>query len=182
MTEARWLSDREQAVWRRFIHATGKFYEELERQLQRDSNIPHTYYTILVELSEAPNRTMRMSDLADECRSSRSRLSHAVARLESVGWVTRQGCPSDKRGSYAVLTDAGFAAIADAAPGHVEWVRRHLFDVLTDEQLGQLDRICAAIENRIDREPDGQIGGQIGGGIDGRIDTGTDCGTDRQVS
>ncbi|HWE91884.1 MAG TPA: MarR family transcriptional regulator [Pseudonocardiaceae bacterium] len=169
MTEVRWLSDREQAVWRRFIYATGKFYEELERQLQRDSNMPHTYYTILVALSESDNRTMRMSDLADECRSSRSRLSHAVAKLEAAGWVTRRGCPSDKRGSYAVLTDAGFAAIDDAAPGHVEWVRQHLFDVLTEEQLDQLERICGAIENRIDGDADNRMERQLASGADRQV-------------
>ncbi|HEX7662705.1 MAG TPA: MarR family transcriptional regulator [Pseudonocardiaceae bacterium] len=150
MVKARWLTSREQAVWRRFIYATGKFFEELERELQRDSNMPMTYYTILVELSEAPNRTMRMSDLAERCRSSRSKLSHAVARLEATGWIRREGCPSDKRGAYAVLTDAGFTALENAAPGHVNMVRKHLFDVLTEEQLDQLEQICLAIEKGLD--------------------------------
>lgn len=161
MADARWLTEREQAVWRRFIYATSKFNEALERQLQRDSNMPQTYYTILVELSEAPDRTMRMSDLADRCRSSRSRLSHAVARLETAGWVTRKGCPSDKRGSYAVLTDVGFAAIEEAAPGHVEMVRRNFFDVLTDEQLDQLEEICTVIEKGLDNSVDSAVGHPI---------------------
>jgi DNA-binding MarR family transcriptional regulator len=88
-----------------------------------------------------------MNQLADLCQSSRSRLSHAVSRLEEAGWVRREACPTDKRGAEAVMTDAGYAAIEAAAPGHVEAVRRHLFDVLTDEQVRQLGEISAAIRD-----------------------------------
>jgi DNA-binding MarR family transcriptional regulator len=80
-------------------------------------------------------------------QSSRSRLSHAVSRLEEAGWVERRACPTDKRGALAVLTTAGFAALEAAAPGHVEAVRRHLFDVLTAEQVTELGRISAAIRD-----------------------------------
>ena len=109
--------------------------------------MPHTYYEILVALSEAPGRTLRMNQLADLCQSSRSRLSHAVSRLEEAGWVRREACPTDKRGALAVLTDKGFAALEAAAPGHVEGVRRHVFDVLTPEQVAELGRISAAIRD-----------------------------------
>ena len=81
--------------------------------------------------------------------SSRSRLSHAVSRLEEKGWVRRETCATDRRGQLAVLTDAGFAALAAAAPRHVEGVRTHLFDVLTAEQVGQLGEICAAVTNHL---------------------------------
>ncbi|HEU5472877.1 MAG TPA: MarR family transcriptional regulator [Actinophytocola sp.] len=145
MGVTRWLDDSEQEIWRAFVTAVEGLTDHFDRQLQRDSAMPYTYYEILVALSEAPNRTLRMSELAGARGSSRSRLSHAVARLEEVGWVTRRTCPTDKRGSYAVLTDAGFAALAAAAPGHVTAVRERLFDQLTPEQVSALGEISKAI-------------------------------------
>jgi DNA-binding MarR family transcriptional regulator len=147
MAETRWLSQDEQCTWRAFLTAMRLLTDQLDRELQRDANMPHTYYEILVALSEAPGRRLRMNQLADLCQSSRSRLSHAVSRLEEAGWVRREACPTDKRGAEAVLTDAGFAAIEAAAPGHVEGVRRHLFDVLTEEQIRQLGEISASIRD-----------------------------------
>jgi DNA-binding MarR family transcriptional regulator len=146
MTEVRWLDTREQTIWRGFLGATGSFMEHLDRQMQRDSGIPLAYFEILAVLSEMPDRSLRMSELAAMCRSSRSRLSHAVSRLEEAGLVSRRACESDKRGQFAELTDAGFDVLVKAAPGHVNTVRQHLFDVLTVEQLEQLDKITAAIK------------------------------------
>jgi DNA-binding MarR family transcriptional regulator len=143
--DTRWLDEGEQEIWRAFIRATEGLTEHFDRQLQRDSGMPYTYYEILVALSEAPGRTLRMSTLAGARGSSRSRLSHAVARLEEVGWVQRRTCPTDKRGSFAVLTDAGFAALEEAAPGHVTAVREKLFDALTPEQLNMLGQISKAV-------------------------------------
>ena len=145
MSETRWLDEGEQEIWRAFIRATEGLTEHFDRQLQRDSQMPYTYYEILVALSEAPGRTLRMSTLAGARGSSRSRLSHAVARLEEVGWVERRTCPTDKRGSFAVLTDAGFAALEAAAPGHVTAVREKLFDTLSAEQIAMLGQISKAI-------------------------------------
>ncbi len=145
MAEARWLTKEQQRVWRSYLAATRMLDSEIERQLQRDSGMPATYYEIMVSLSEAPDRTLRMSELAERNRFSRSRLSHAVSRMEAEGWIERRECPSDKRGSFAVLTEDGFAALAAAAPGHVEQVRTLLFDVLTDEQIQQLGEICATV-------------------------------------
>ena len=144
----RWLSPDEQRAWRAFLTATHALFEGLDRQLQRDSAIPHGYYEILVRLSEAPDRTLRMSQLAERSQSSRSRLSHAVARLEELGWVQRRECPTDRRGQLAVLTDTGFAALEAAAPGHVEAVRAMLLDALTPEQVDQLRVISEAIAAR----------------------------------
>ncbi|MDQ2586507.1 MarR family winged helix-turn-helix transcriptional regulator [Saccharothrix yanglingensis] len=146
MSDVRWLSAEEQQVWRAFMTAVTKFTEHLDRQLQRDSGMPMAYYEILVALSEAPDRAMRMSELAAVCLSSRSRLSHAVARLEKEGWVERRACASDRRGSIATLTDEGFAVLREAAPGHVAAVREHLFDVLTPEQLRALASISRAVD------------------------------------
>ncbi len=139
----------EQRTWRSFLTANQLLFEQLDHELQRDANIPHGYYEILVRLSEAPDRTLRMSQLAERSQSSRSRISHAVARLEEVGWVRRETCATDRRGSLAVLTEKGFSALAAAAPGHVEGVRRHLFDGLSAEQVGQLRAISEAVADRL---------------------------------
>ncbi|SCG50125.1 DNA-binding transcriptional regulator, MarR family [Micromonospora siamensis] len=141
----RWLDADEQQTWRAFLASSRALMETLDRELQRDAGMPHAYYEILVRLSEAPGRSMRMSDLADATGSSRSRLSHAAGRLEAAGWVRREECPSDRRGQLAVLTDDGFAALAAAAPGHVEGVRRHLFDALSPAQVDQLRRISETL-------------------------------------
>lgn len=145
MPETRWLTADEQRTWRAFLAANHVLFETLDRQLQRDAGIPHAYYEILVRLSEAEGRALRMSHLADRSQYSRSRLSHAVARLESAGWVRRAEYPGDRRGQVAQLTDEGFAALAAAAPGHVEAVRRMLFDPLAPHQIQQLRCISEAI-------------------------------------
>jgi DNA-binding MarR family transcriptional regulator len=148
MAETRWLTAEEQRTWRAFLDATQLLFSSVEGQLQRESGIPHGYYEILVRLSEAPDRALRMSQLAEASVSSKSRLSHAVARLEERGWVERLDCPTDRRGQVARLTDAGFKALESAAPSHVDQVRRTLFDVLTAEQVMQLEAISTAIAGR----------------------------------
>ncbi len=144
--ETRWLSADEQLAWRTFLNACSTLFGAVEGQLLHDSGIPHGYYEILVRLSEAPGHALRMTQLADASTSSKSRLSHAVARLEERGWVERMLCPTDRRGQIARLTDAGMAALEAAAPGHVEQVRASMFDKLTPEQVQQLQAIMAAIE------------------------------------
>ncbi len=134
----RWLDAEEQKTWRAWLYSTQLLQERLDRELTRTTGISHAYYEILVQLSEAPDRRMRMSRLADRSLSSRSRLSHAVSRLEERGWVAREVCTEDGRGQLAVLTDAGFAALEAAAPVHVTSVRTHLFDQLTPEQVAAM--------------------------------------------
>ena len=136
--EPRWLDADEQKAWRAWLYSTQLLTERLNAELQHDTGIPHAYYEILVQLSETPDRMMRMSELADRCLSSRSRLSHAVSRLEERGWIRRQVCEEDGRGQLAVLTDEGFAALEAAAPVHVESVRQHLFDQLSPEQVAAM--------------------------------------------
>lgn len=145
MDDTRWLSEDEQRTWRSFLTASRLLFDRIERQLQHDAGLPHAYYEILVRLSEAPGRSLRMSQLASSSLSSRSRLSHAVARLEESGWVRRSPCPSDRRGLIAELTDEGWARLEAAAPGHVEEVRSSLFDHLTVEQLAALREISDAL-------------------------------------
>ena len=134
----RWLDAEEQKAWRAWLYSAQLLMDRLDRELTHATGISHAYYEVLVALSEAPGRAMRMSELADRCLSSRSRLSHAVSRLEERGWVRRQVCESDGRGQLAVLTDDGFAALEAAAPVHVESVRTHLFDQLSPAQVAAM--------------------------------------------
>jgi DNA-binding MarR family transcriptional regulator len=152
MSTTRWLDDEEQRTWRSFLAASELVANALDAQLQRESGMPHAYYIVLAMLSEAPSRTLRMSELASQVNSSQSRLSHAVARLEERGWVRRERCASDKRGNFAVLTDEGYDVLVAAAPGHVEAVRRNLFDQLTADQVRQLGEICSAVLTTLDPE------------------------------
>lgn len=153
MADIRWLDEEEQRTWRSFLTASRLFFDRVERQLQHDAGLPHAYYEILVRLSEAPDRMLRMSRLASTSLSSRSRLSHAVARLEEAGWVRRRPCPSDRRGSLAELTDAGLARLEAAAPGHVEEVRTLLFDRLTREQQAALRDISDTLTAHLAETP-----------------------------
>ncbi|HUY85786.1 MAG TPA: MarR family transcriptional regulator [Acidimicrobiales bacterium] len=141
-TATRWLTDSEQEVWRSLLGVTRLLFSQCDRELLEESGIPIGYYPILVLLSEAPDRAMRMSDLAEATKSLPSSISHAVGKLEADGWVERRHCSEDRRVWFAALTDVGFAALERAAPLHVESVRKHLFDLLTREQVDQLDTIC----------------------------------------
>ena len=134
----RWLDADEQRAWRAWLYSWMLLDDRLDRELTRQTGISHAYYEILVQLSETEGRQLRMSELAERCLSSRSRLSHAVSRLEERGWVRRQVCAEDGRGQLAVLTDEGFAALEAAAPIHVESVRSHLFDQLSPAQVAAM--------------------------------------------
>ena len=143
--ELNWLTPLEQQAWQGFLHSNRSVFAALESQLQTDSGIPLAYYAILVRLSEALDRTLRMGELASQLNASPSSISHASTRLESKGWILRQNVPHDRRAQLAVLTDAGADALAAAAPGHINAVRDHLIDRLTEEQLHQLIAIGQAI-------------------------------------
>jgi DNA-binding MarR family transcriptional regulator len=145
MAEPRWLDSKEQQAWRAFIAAQRVVNGRIEQQLQRDAGMPHTYFEILVRLADAADGRLRMSELAVATLGSRSRLSHAVNRLEKVGWVRREGIESDRRGQVAILTDEGRQKLKETAPGHVETVRQAVFDALTAEQVEQLPNICATL-------------------------------------
>jgi DNA-binding MarR family transcriptional regulator len=146
----RWLDDDEQRTWRAFLTTSELLYGALDRQLQRDAGITHASYVALAMLSEAPGRSLRMSELTARANSSPSRLSHAIARLEERGWVRRERAAQDGRGSVAVLTDAGWDMLVRTAPGHVGAVREHLFDRLSAEQVKVLGEICATVLDGLD--------------------------------
>ncbi|MFD7610975.1 MarR family winged helix-turn-helix transcriptional regulator [Streptomyces sp. NPDC059828] len=151
--DPRWLSPDEQRMWRSYLHATRLLEDSLDRQLQRDAGMPHIYYGLLVQLSEAPRRRMRMTELAKDAKITRSRLSHAIARMEGNGWVRREDCASDRRGQHACLTDEGYEVLRKAAPGHVAAVRQAIFDRLTPDQVRQLGEITRIMTDGL--QPDG---------------------------
>lgn len=136
--DVRWLDDDEQLTWRTFLSTMQLLMDRFDRQLQHDSGIVLTYYEMLVRLSEAPDRSLRMSELAESSLSSRSRVSHAVARMEESGWIRRRSCPTDRRGQLAELTDEGMRVLREAAPGHATTVQEVLFDGLSPEQQAAL--------------------------------------------
>jgi DNA-binding MarR family transcriptional regulator len=139
--QPRWLSPEQLATWMKFSVVLVRLPQELDAQLQRDAGLSWFEYLVLAGLSEAPDRTMRMSRLAVLANGSLSRLSHGVKRLESRGWVVRRPCPDDGRFTNATLTEAGWEKVVATAPGHVAAVRRFVVDVLDGEQLADLDRV-----------------------------------------
>ena len=153
VSETRWLSAQEQRAWRGYLTLVRLVSDAVESQLGREADIPHAYYEILVMLSESPDRRLRMRDLAEMCLSSKSRLSHAVARLQERGWVRRVPSTDDRRSQIAELTDTGYAALVAAAPGHVAAVRATLVDALSPEQLVALDGIATSVVENLGRRP-----------------------------
>ena len=148
-SEVRWLTHEQQEHWRAFLVGTARLNDALGRQLERDSDLSLSEYEVLVRLSEAPDRTLRMSLLADELAHSRSRVTHTVRRLEAAGLVRRRACVGDGRGVNCTMTDEGYARLEAAAPGHVRAVRANLVDVLTDEQLRALGEAMAAVRDAL---------------------------------
>jgi DNA-binding MarR family transcriptional regulator len=146
----KWLDDEQQRTWRAWLTVAEMLPRALDTQLQRDAGITHAAYVVLAMLSEAPNRSRRMSDLAHRANQSQSRLSHTVARLEERGWVRRERSAEDGRGNLAVLTDAGWDVVRAVAPGHVQAVRESFFCPLTDEQSRVLGEAMQAIAERLD--------------------------------
>ncbi|MER6540577.1 MarR family winged helix-turn-helix transcriptional regulator [Streptomyces sp. 900105755] len=146
----RWLTPKEQRAWRAYMAATHLLEDAIDRQLQQDAGMPHLYYGILANLSEAPERRLRMTDLAEKSKITRSRLTYAVTRLEKDGLIRREDCQWDKRSSFAILTDEGMAVLERTAPGHVETVRAAVFDHLSAEQVEQLEGISSAIARALE--------------------------------
>jgi DNA-binding MarR family transcriptional regulator len=146
----KWLTAKEQQAWRRLAAVTMLLPAALESQLQRDADITHFGYWVMAMLSESPDRSLRMSELALMANGSQSRLSHLISRLEAKGWVRRERVGTDGRGYQAVLTDDGYAKVLATAPGHVDEVQSLVFAALTPEQVAQLDEICSAILARLE--------------------------------
>ena len=144
-TAPRWLNPAEMKAWRSYIIASRRLLEALDNDLEgHDLSIPD--YEILAQLSDAPDRRMRMSELASITLLSRSRLSHRIKVMEKAGWVKREACPTDKRGFFAVMTAKGWKAIVAAAPEHVASVRSRFLDHLSAEDQKVLSEIFLRVE------------------------------------
>nr|WP_235681304.1 MarR family transcriptional regulator [Tomitella gaofuii] len=149
--EPRWLDAEELEAWVQVAMLMMHLPGELDAQLLRDSHLTHFEYEVLSRLSEAQERSLRMSTLATLAGGSLSRLSHVVKRLQDRGWVERHPCPEDRRVTFACLTDAGYDVVVQAAPGYVENVRRLVVDKLTRAQLGELIGIGRRLNDTIER-------------------------------
>ncbi|KPI28565.1 transcriptional regulator, MarR family [Actinobacteria bacterium OV320] len=144
-TTPRWLNADERRAWLAYIDFSTLLADHLNRQLRRDAGMTHADYSVLAYLSAAPDRTLGMSELAQRLKITRSRLTHAVNRLREAGLVDRREDPGDGRGQLAFLTEQGGSLLEEIAPGHVEAVRRAVFDALTPEQVRQFADIGEAI-------------------------------------
>jgi DNA-binding MarR family transcriptional regulator len=147
---ARWLTEAELDSWLSVVRLITWLPWSIDQQLRRDSDLAIVEYQVLAMLSQSPERTLRMSSLAEVTNSSLSRLSHLVKRLEERGLVRREPDPADGRFTNAILTDQGFRTLAAAAPGHVAHVRSLVIDVLSPEQLRRLGLAADRIMSRID--------------------------------
>lgn len=143
--DVRWLTTEEQRAWRAYRDGTARLLDVLAHELEQETGLSLGEYEVLVRLSEAPGRTLRMSELAGELAHSRSRLTHTVRRMESAGLVERAPCAEDARGVNCIMTEAGWTRLVAAAPSHVESVRDHLVDVLSSEQLRALGEAMAVV-------------------------------------
>jgi DNA-binding MarR family transcriptional regulator len=146
---SRWLTDDEQRAWRGLLQMTSQLNARMNRQLQDDSGVSLADYDVLVALSEAPEGRLRVFEIAGALAWEQSRVSHQIARMQRRGLVARQECLADARGAFAVLTDAGRAAIERAAPAHVETVRELVFDGLSRDQLAALTAITSRVLDRL---------------------------------
>ena len=150
-----WLSNEQQQAWRSYLLATTLLTDRLDRDLRAKHDVSLPEYEILVRLSESPDRSLRMAELADSVKNSRSRITHTIARMERSGLVMRQQCPSDGRGVVASLTDEGWATLNRAAPDHVASVRAALISVVSDDDFMAIGRAFAAVaEGLEDGDPD----------------------------
>jgi DNA-binding MarR family transcriptional regulator len=161
---SQWLADDEQRAWRGLVQMTSRLDARLNRELQQSSGLSLADYDVLVLLTEAPGGRLRMFELVDELQWEQSRLSHHVARMQRRGLVAREECTTDKRGAFVVLTDAGRDAIEKAAPGHVDTVRRLVFDGLSGEQVAMLETFVGRVLSRLaPTEEAAPAGGRVHG-------------------
>jgi len=153
-TTPRWLNPAEMKAWRQYIIASRRLLDALDEDLAAH-DLSMADYEVLAQLSDAPDRAMRMSELAEVAMISRSRLSHRIKVMEQAGWVRREPCPVDKRGSFAVMTSKGWKAIVAAAPDHVESVRTRFLDALDKADQKALADIFDRVSERVkDKELD----------------------------
>jgi DNA-binding MarR family transcriptional regulator len=148
-TAPRWLDAREQAAWRAFLDMHARLIARLNREISDQSGISIADFSVLVQLSEHPDGRMRVLELARALRWEKSRLSHQLTRMQQRGLIERSNCTDDRRGAFVMITGLGRDTVGDAAPAHVESVRRYLFDGLTDAQVDTLADISHLVTTRL---------------------------------
>jgi DNA-binding MarR family transcriptional regulator len=148
-SQTRWLSSEQQAAWRAYIVGTTLLMDTLDRELRHAHGVSLAEYEVLVRLSESPDRSLRMAQIAESMRHSRSRVTHTVTRMEKAGLVTRCAAAGDGRGVQARMTEKGWDLLVRAAPTHVSGVRRHFVDQATDEQFEVLGTVMNAVSDRL---------------------------------
>jgi DNA-binding MarR family transcriptional regulator len=152
MSTTRWLTPAQLRAWKKFVAVVEILPGALDSQLQRDADVTHFEYFTMAMLSEAPDRTLRMTSLASATNSTLPRLSHVVSRLEKRGYVGRAPCPEDRRATNATLTDEGWNKVVATAPGHVDTVRENVIEPLTAADVADLDRIMGKMLRTLDPE------------------------------
>jgi DNA-binding MarR family transcriptional regulator len=151
--EIRWLDDDELRAWRALVICSNRLKAVLDAELVVEHDLPFGDYEVLVVLSEAPDRRLRMSELAERLFLSPSGLTRRLDRLTRDGLVAREQCPFDRRGTYAVLADQGFERLEQAAPCHVRGVREHFIDLLDRPQLQALGRALEKVARECPSRP-----------------------------
>ncbi|QFQ03396.1 Transcriptional regulator SlyA [Corynebacterium urogenitale] len=161
--ETPWLSDQEQATWRAWLLVSRRLDAQLARELQQESSISYADYAVLVHLSEHPDKRYRIAALAETLDWDRSRLSHQITRMAKRGLVRRETCSQDGRGAFVAIEDEGMRIIEEAAPGHVQSVRRHVFDLLSAQDQKDLLRIMDTLAAQFMDEDTAEESAQSGG-------------------
>jgi DNA-binding MarR family transcriptional regulator len=156
MNDVRWLTPGQQDAWKRFVAVVELLPGVLDSQLQHDASLTHFEYFTMAMLSESPNRTLRMTQLASITNSTLPRLSHVVSRLESRGYIARKPCEEDRRATNATLTEPGWDKVTETAPGHVGTVLANVIDPLDDRDIADLARIMSKVLTKLD--PDDRFG------------------------
>jgi DNA-binding MarR family transcriptional regulator len=160
-SKTRWLTREQQAEWRAYIVGTTLLLDVLDRELRQAHGISLAEYEILVRLSESPDRSLRMAQIAESMRFSRSRITHTVSRMEAAGLVQRSAAAGDRRGVDAMMTEKGYALLVEAAPTHVTGVREHFVDLATPEEFSALGRVMDAVSDHLLTEDDSEAGTDI---------------------
>src|SRR5262245_38523969 len=154
----RWLDADQQASWRGFVVGVTLLLDRLDADLQREFDLSLTEYEILVRLSERPEQSMRMAQLADSLAHSRSRVTHTVSRMQKAGLVVRSSSPEDGRGIVCTLTERGHALLVEAAPVHVNGVRDYLVDLAAPDDFAALGRVMNSVsDSLIECHPEADI-------------------------
>ena len=147
--DTRWLDSEQQRAWRAYIIGTTLLNDTLDRELRQAHGLSLGEYEILVRLSESPNRTLRMAQIADSMQHSRSRVTHTVTRMQRAGLLERCAAQGDRRGVEARMTDKGWALLVEAAPTHVRGVRAHFVDLATDDEFATMGRVMNAVADHL---------------------------------